>query len=376
MAVHVLDAMAREGFEEVIALHDRDSGLRGFLGIHDSSAGPAFGGLRRLAYRDETSALLDCLRLSKAMSYKCAMIGVAGGGAKLVLLDGRDVDRRGAYRHVGRCIERLQGRVYVGPDVGTGWRELGWVAEETAYVTRPGAEGPGDLGEATAAGVLAGMGAALVHLDGAEDWARRTVVIQGLGNAGGWLARRLVELGVRVLASELDVDRRARHERDYGVVPIEPGAELDQDCDVFSPCALGGILHDLSIQRLRARVVCGAANNVLARTLHGVALHEKGVLYVPDFVVGAGGLLRGAEFHLLGRSPSLAEIERRVAASVADLLAIAAAEGEPTSRVAWKEAQRRLVARRNAPGEEEEVHGPLPGTVSVPVSGPVPVHPA
>ncbi len=349
MAVHVLDAMAREGFEEVIALYDRGSGARGFLGIHDTSAGPAFGGLRRFPYRDERSALLDCLRLSKAMTYKCAMAGIPGGGAKLVLFDPSDLDRRAAYGYLGRCIERLGGRVYAGPDIGTGWRELGWVSEETDYVTKPGPNGPGDLAEATAAGVFAGIAAALVHLDGEENWSKRTVVVQGVGNVGRVLARRLVELGVRVVGVELDAERAKRAQKELGIEFIESGAELELACDVFSPCALGGSLHDLSIQRLAARVVCGAANNVLARLVHGVALHDRGILYVPDFVVNAGGVLRGAEFHLLGRPTPLDEIERRIGDCARTVFEMAREEDDAPSRVAWREAQRRIAARREAP---------------------------
>ena len=344
MAVHILDAMTREGFEEVVALHDRRSGLRGFVALHDTSAGPAFGGIRRFAYRNENQALADCLRLARSMSHKCALNGIAGGGGKMVLFDPPEEALPAAYRAIGEFVERLGGRWFTGPDVGTGLRELGWVAERTSFVARPD-EGPGDLATATAAGVFAAMGAALSHLDGEERWPARTVVVQGLGRVGLRLSERLRACGARVVASEKDPDRRAAAE-DLGLEVLEPGSELDVASDVFSPCAMGGVLHDLSIPRLRARVVCGAANNPLARTIHGVHLHRRGILFVPDPVANSGALLRGAEQHLSGRAVELEEIEARIAALTREILELAEARSTATVRVAEDEARRRIERRR------------------------------
>lgn len=352
MAVHVLDAMAREGFEELIALHDRRSGLRAFLGIHDTSRGPTFGGIRRFAYRDERSALVDCLRLSKAMTLKCALAGIPGGGAKMVVLDTGGLEIEGAYRRIGEAIERLGGRYYAGPDVGTGWSELALVAEQTSYVTRPGSEGPGDLAGATAVGVFAGMAAALRHLDGAENWAERTVVIQGLGSVGWSLAVRLTGLGVRVLGVDIDEERAERAYRELGLERVDLGAELEVECDVFCPCAMGGTLHDLTIQRIGARIVCGAANNPLARSHHADRLQQKGVLYMPDFVVNAGAVIRGAEFHLQGRSTPLEEIEDRVDDVASKILRFAAERDETPFTIAMWEAEELVREARGEPQPE------------------------
>lgn len=368
MTVFVLEAMAREGFEEVVALVDRETGLRGFLGLHDTSRGPGFGGIRRFAYRDEGAALADCLRLSKAMSYKCALADIEGGGAKLVVLDPPELDLERAYRQIGRWVDRLGGRYYAGPDVGTGEKELAWMAEETPYVAPPGEYGPGDLAEATAAGVFAGMGAVLRLLDGEENWGRRTVVLQGLGRVGWRVAKRLRGLGVRVLASDVDLERLESAERELGIEPLEPGTEFGVACDVFSPCAMGGILHDVTISRLDTRAVCGASNNPLARSAHARRLHESEVLYVPDFVVNAGAVMRGAEYHLKGRATPLDEIEVRIGALAADVLRVAAEEDRSPVEVAEREAVRRLdeSRRQRSAGRQPPEPSPEPSDESEP----------
>lgn len=359
LGLHVLDAMAREGFEEVSAVHDERSGLRAFVGIHDTSAGPAFGGIRRFAYRDERSALMDALRLSIAMTHKCALADLGAGGGKIVILDRAGLDLRAAYRAIGRTVERLGGRYYAGPDVGTGEAELRWVREATSHCVPAGADGPGDLPTATCVGVFAGLAAALRELDGAEDWPRRTVVIQGLGRVGEQLARRLRSLDARVVASELDEVRAQALGHELGLEIVAPGTEFDVACDVFSPCAMGGILHDLTIQRLRARVVCGAANNPLANGRHGERLHERRILYVPDIVASSGAVLAGATFQLSGVSVAPAEIERRVGELAAWILRTAQREDLSPARVAQQEADARLRRRRALGGRRSPTLEPV-----------------
>ena len=348
--------MAREGFEEVLAVHDKGSGLRAFIGIHDTTGGPAFGGIRRFAYRDERSALMDVLRLSIAMSHKCALAEIPAGGGKIVVLDRPDVDLEEGYAFLGRTIERMGGRYYAGPDVGTGAQELAEVARHTSHCVPPGDAGPGDLSAATAAGVFAGMAAALRSMDGAEDWASRTFVIQGLGRVGEMLARRLRALDARVLASELDPRRAETLALELGLELLEAGREFEVEADVFAPCAMGGILHDLSIQRLRARAVCGAANNPLAHARHGERLHERGILYVPDIVVNAGAVMAGASFHGSGVVVPAEEIERRLGELANWILRTAYEDDVSPARVAHQEAEARLrrrrsVARSSAPLE-------------------------
>ena len=344
--MHLLDAMAREGFEEVIALNDRESGLRGYIAIHDTTQGPAFGGVRRFGYRSEAEAVMDCLRLARAMSHKCRLAELPAGGAKVCLWEEPEVDWGKAYGALGRAVDRMQGRLYVGPDVGTGGEEMGALAAHTAYATDPGPQGPGELAQCTAEGVFQGMGAALEHLDGALDWSQQRVVIQGLGAVGLELARRLVDCGAHVAGSDLDPERLEGAVEQLGIEGLDSNEVLGAECDVLAPCAMGGLLHDLSLERLRARVVAGAANNVLARTLHGDRLHARGVLYVPDFVLNSGALIRGTIFHLEGRREPVSAIGRRVAKMVRSVLEEAAHSQAPPTRVARRMAEQRLAQRR------------------------------
>lgn len=348
MDTHVLEDMARGGFEMVIAVHDRRSRLRAFLALHDTSPGLALGGLRRWSYRSEDEALRDCLRLAEGMTYKCALAGLPAGGAKLVLLDAPELDLERAYEHVGELVQSLGGRFCTGPDVGTGERELAWVARRTGFVTRPGVEGPGDLADATAEGVFAGIGAALRHLDGEAELAGRRIVVQGVGSVGRRLAARLCAAGAEVLCSDIDLERGWDAARELGVELVDPSRELEVPCDVFAPCALGGIVHDLSIERLRCRIVAGAANNVLARELHADRLHARGILYAPDFAISSGALLRGGIFQLEGRRASLEEIGRRIEQTLASIFERAREEELPPARVALVEARQRMeLARRS-----------------------------
>jgi glutamate dehydrogenase/leucine dehydrogenase len=366
MSFQLLHAMSSAGFEEVVAVCDPASGLRAFIGLHDTTRGPAFGGVRRLPYREEGAALSDCLRLARAMTHKCIWAELPAGGAKTVLLDHPDLDREAAYRALGRAVERLGGRYYTGPDVGTGDGELGWLCEGTRYATRPDAEGPRELAEATAEGVFAGIGTALRHLDRETDWARRRVVVQGLGAVGARLARRLVEAGAHVIASDVDGERAQACAKALELEQIEPGEELSVDCDVFSPNALGGVIHDLSIERLRARIVAGGANNVLSSAVHARRLAERGVLFLPDFVINSGALIRGALFHLEGVRVPLHEIGLRVSNATAKLLALSGEFGTSPAETALQEAERRLAADRarhleaNDPGSSGDPRAPLP----------------
>lgn len=349
MSIHILDAMAREGFEQVVALFDRKSGVRGFLGIHDTVRGPAFGGIRRREYRDEREALLDCLRLSRAMTHKSALLDLPSGGGKIVLKDTEDVDWPAAYRYIGEVVDQMGGRFYTGPDLNTGPTELGFVTEKTRFVTDPGANGPGELAEATAEGVFMGIAMGLRSKFGSTDWGNRRIVVQGLGSLGEGLVRRLVGEGAEVVGADIDDDRADEVRERHGIEIIDPSMALDEPCDVFSPNAVGGNLHDLSISRLKCKVIAGGANNQLARAIIGDELFDLDILYVPDFVINSGALVRGTIFHQQERRESVESIGLRIGAAAEKILSRALEEDDPPLRVAIRIAQERIDAwRRDA----------------------------
>ncbi|MCB9880340.1 MAG: Glu/Leu/Phe/Val dehydrogenase [Planctomycetes bacterium] len=344
-----LETLNSSDHEQLQFLRDAELGLFAIIAIHDSHAGPAFGGIRRCAYANLADGLRDVLRLSEAMTDKCALAGIPGGGAKAVLLDRTEFDADAAYRLLGRYVENLGGRWYCGPDVGTGTRELGILAEETRFVTVPGPDGPGDLADATARGVLAGLEAVAAELGSTSrdhaDLGSLSYAIQGLGEVGGILARELRSRGARVVGSDVDDDRLANAIDRYGVEPCASEEILGAGCDVFVPCALGGILHDLSIERMRFRAICGSANNILATEEHGDQLAQRGVLVAPDYLVNSGALILGAAFHLFGVRDSMAAIDR-IGDELLELFGRARGERIAPTRLARRIARERRAAAR------------------------------
>jgi len=320
MSPSLLEALDGAEHEQVQVLRDPSTRMLAFVAIHRTVEGPAFGGVRRFGYRNGAEALADVLRLSRAMTYKCAMAGVRGGGGKTVIVDHDKLDVRAAYGLIGRYVENMHGRYYTGPDIGTGPKELGWLASSTDFVTRPGPDGPGDLAQATARGVLAGLRAvvralARTHDHLPEDPERQgyegvRFVIQGLGSVGSRIAQQLTASGATVLATEIDAAtrERVRSEIPLEIVPHERGYEVP--CDVFVPCAMGGILHDVTVKRLACLAIAGSANNILASDQHAVELANRGVLVAPDYVINSGALILGANFHLTGNREQTEAIDR------------------------------------------------------------------
>ena len=317
MSREFLEALEEAEHEQLQILQEPELGLFALIAIHNTRRGPAFGGIRRFAYRSGAQALRDVLRLARAMTYKCVMAGVPGGGGKSVIVDCPELNTEAAYRLLGRYIENLGGRYYTGPDVGTGPEELGWLSESTSFVTSPGPDGPGDLAEASARGVMAGIRAVLRHLgrreasgNGNVDLGGLRFMIQGLGEVGSKLARRLLDGGARVCCSEIDQDLIERAVDELGIEAIAPGEAYQVDCDILVPCAMGGILHDLTATRLRCKAVAGSANNLFASPEHALVFAKRGILVAPDYIINSGALIQGAQFHLTGNRDQDQAIDR------------------------------------------------------------------
>lgn len=342
-----LEWMARGGHERLCALQDGPSGLRAWLAIHDSSCGPAYGGIRIRRYRREAEAVQDVLRLSRAMTFKCALADVPGGGAKTVVLADHLNDRRRAMERLGEFIEELDGRYRCGPDVGFVESDrLALCSATRWYAHRREKLRP--AGEATAEGAEWGIRAAVQHVLGRDSLAGITVAVQGLGSVGGALARRLLAAGARVIGADPDPEA-CEAARRAGVELVDPGAIYDQEVDVFAPCALGGTLHEVSVARLRARLVAGCANNVLARAEHAELLHRRGAVFVPDFVLNAGALIEGAGHDATGRTEFGPEL-RRIGDTVLRVLRRAEAGGTTPLQAALELAREILESRRRAAG--------------------------
>lgn len=328
--------------EEVTVLRDRRARAVAVIALHDTRRGPAHGGIRRFAYPRLEDAVSDVVALARAMSRKCALAGVGAGGGKAVILDHPDLDRAGAYRLVGRAVERLGGRFFTGPDVGTTMADLQVVSTCTRYVATgaPGS-GPGDLAVATATGVFSALAALAERLD--QPLAGLRVTVQGVGAVGLELCAALHEAGAELLVSDVSAERAAVAAERFGARVLAPDAVLTEPCDVFAPCAMGHAIDRDVADRLPARGVCGAANNVFADTDAPSVLHARGVVAVPDFLANAGALIVGADFNLEGRSPDLARV-RRIAATTSELLERSRREDRPPIEVAREIADERLAA--------------------------------
>jgi leucine dehydrogenase len=281
-----------DGHEEVAFCHDAASGLKAIIAIHNTNLGAALGGCRMWPYANEDEALTDVLRLSKGMTYKSALAGLAFGGGKAVILGNPKRDKSEAlFRAMGRFVGSLGGRYITAEDVGIKVADVETMGEETDFVAGVPQKGSGDPGPATAYGVFTGLKAAVRHKLGRDDLSGVTVAIQGLGSVGYRLAEHLAGEGAVLVVSDIDAKAVERAVGELGAQAVAPAAIYESQAEVFAPCALGGVINDETLPRLKAKIVAGSANNQLAEPRHGKALMETGILYAPDYAINAGGII-------------------------------------------------------------------------------------
>lgn len=326
------------------ALHlaeDPASGLKAVIAIHNTRFGPALGGCRYLAYPDEQSAIADAIRLAQGMSYKAALAGIDHGGGKAVIIRPAHVKSRAAlFEAFGRFIETLNGRYITAVDSGTSSADMDCIAQYTNHATSTFSEG--DPSPHTALGVFAGIRATAQARLGSDDLEGLRVAVQGLGNVGFALAEALHAAGAELLVSDLDAGRVQLAVEQLGAHPIASEALLSTPCDILAPCGLGGVLNAQTVAHLRCAAVAGAANNQLASAGIADQLESRGILYAPDYVLNAGGLIyvalrhRGEEITAI--TAHLAQISRRLT----ELYAHAQAEKRSPARVADHLAERLL----------------------------------
>ncbi len=282
---------AFDGHERVYELKDLASGLHGFISIHNRNLGPALGGCRMWPYASPDAALVDVLRLSRGMTYKAALAGLDLGGGKAVIIGDPGTEKTEAlFRAFGAMLESLGGAYLTAEDVGITVTDMDWIARETAYAFGTSEKGGGPS-EMTALGVVEALRTAAKHRFGAAGLSDLTITVQGLGNVGLPLCRLLTDEGAKLVVADIDRDRVARVIQEVGAMAVAPELIHRVPADAFAPCALGGILNRNTIPEMTVAIIAGSANNLLETDADGPALHRRGILYAPDYVANAGGLI-------------------------------------------------------------------------------------
>ena len=339
---HLKDA----GHEQVIFCQDRASGLKAIIAIYSTALGPALGGTRFYPYADEDAAVDDVLKLSKAMAYKAACAGVDLGGGKAVIIGDPSTDKTEALlRAYGRMVESLGGRYYTACDVGTYVTDMDVIAKESRFVTGRSPEhgGAGDSAVLTAYGVFQAMRAAAEHTWGAPTLHGRTVAVEGVGKVGHHLVEHLIEDGANVVVSDVNPAAVERARAAFPEVVAMDVADLPSSaCDVYAPCALGASVTDALAPRLQAKVVCGAANNQLAHPGLEKVLADRGILYTPDYVANAGGLVQVADEIEGFRFERAKAKAAKIFDTTLTIFRTAETEGVPPAVAADRVAERRM----------------------------------
>ena len=287
----LFDTIAGMGHEQVVLCQDSATGYRGVIAVHSTVLGPALGGTRFWNYATDDEAIVDALRLARGMTYKNAVAGLnLGGGKSVIIGDNKTVRREMIFRAHGRFVESLGGRYITAEDVGTSTADMDYVHMETDYVS--GLAGrSGDPSPVTAHGVFRAIQASARERWGTDDLVNRVVAIQGCGHVGYYLAKELHEAGAKLVASDIDADRVKRVVNELSARGVASDEIYGVQADIFAPCALGAIINDKTIPQLKVEIVAGAANNQLLEERHGDAFEARGVLYAPDYVANAGGVI-------------------------------------------------------------------------------------
>jgi leucine dehydrogenase len=287
----LFDTLAEMGHEEIVMCSDPSVGYKGILAVHSTKLGPALGGTRFWQYATDEEAITDALRLSRGMTYKNAVAGLhLGGGKSIIIGDNKTKNREKIFRAHGRFVETLGGRYITAEDVGTSTKDMSYVQLETKHVA--GLVGKsGDPSPVTAHGVFRAVQASANRKWGSDSLKGKTVAVQGCGSVGSYLAGELHEAGAKLIVSDIDAAKTARVEKATGAKVVQGDAIFSADADIFSPCALGGIINDKTIPKLKVQVVAGGANNQLLEERHGDELQRRGILYAPDYVANAGGVI-------------------------------------------------------------------------------------
>ena len=289
--MELFSLMGEHEHEQVVICQEPSCGYKGIIAIHNTVLGPALGGTRYWNYNNDQEAFVDALRLSRGMTYKAAVAGLnLGGGKSVIVGDPKRNNREEIFRAHGRFVETLKGRYITAEDVGTSVDDMEFVAMETEHVSGRAAAS-GDPSPVTAYGTYRGIKAAALVRYGSDSLSGKTVSVQGVGHVGYYLCQNLASEGARLVVTDIDQERVQRVVHDFGAQAVAPDEIYAVDADVYAPSALGATVNDQTLPVLKVDIVAGAANNVLAEARHGDELHRRGILYAPDYVINAGGLI-------------------------------------------------------------------------------------
>jgi leucine dehydrogenase len=342
--MEIFDTLAEMGHEEVVVASDPSCGYRGIIAVHSTALGPALGGTRFWQYDSDEAAITDALRLSRGMTYKNAVAGLdLGGGKSVIIGDNRTQNREAIFRAHGRFVESLGGRYITAEDVGTGTADMDYVHLETEHVAGLKHKS-GDPSPVTAHGVFRAIQASAKNRWGSDDLHGKVVAIQGCGNVGRNLARELHEAGAKLIVSDIDPARTERVAKETGATIVQGDEIYSVEADIFAPCALGGIINDETLPKLKVAVIAGGANNQLLEERHGDELEEMGLQYAPDYVANAGGVIN--VFGEVAGWDSERALRKAddIYDTVLQVFEIAKAEGIPSYEAADRLAERRLAS--------------------------------
>jgi leucine dehydrogenase len=344
-ALEVFKYMEKYDYEQLVICQDKESGLKAIIAIHDTTLGPALGGCRMWTYGSEEEAIEDALRLARGMTYKNAAAGLNLGGGKTVIIGDPFKDKNEEmFRALGRFIQGLNGRYITAEDVGTTVTDMDLIHEETNYVTgiSPTFGSSGNPSPVTAYGVYLGIKASAKEAFGSEDLKGKKVAVQGLGNVAYTLCDYLYKDGAQLIVTDINEAAIKRVVEAFQAQVVAPNEIYGVEADIFAPCALGAIINDATISQLKVKVIAGSANNQLAESAHGQILHEKGIVYAPDYVINAGGVINVAdELYGYNRDRAFKRVET-IYDSLTKIYAISKTENIPTYLAANRLAESRI----------------------------------
>lgn len=342
----IFDALENMGHEQVVVCSNPETGLKAIIAIHNTTLGPALGGTRMWMYNNEQEALKDVLRLSRGMTYKAAISGLNLGGGKAVIIGDPYKDKNEAlFRSFGRFVDSLGGRYITAEDVGMNVQNMEWIYSETKFVTgiSESLGGSGNPSPVTAFGVYMGVKAAAQKAYGSDSLEGKRISVQGAGNVASVFAEHCAKEGANVFITDLYIDKAKSVANRIGATLVHPDEIYNLDVDIFAPCALGGVVNDHTIHQFKCNIIAGGANNILENEdIHGKLLMDKGIIYAPDYVINAGGIINiSSELEGYNRQQALNRTEK-IYETTLNVLDYSEKHGIPTHRASNELAEKRI----------------------------------